>query len=108
MSKYHNRKTLFDGKYFDSKKEADRYAELRLMERAGIIHGLKCQVPYILIPTQYVNGKLAEQACVYKADFVYHQNGQLVVEDTKGYRTADYIIKRKLMLQNYGIRIKET
>lgn len=108
MSKYHNRKTLFDGKRFDSKKEADRYAELRLMERAGIIHGLKRQVPYVLIPTQYINGKAVERPCVYKADFVYHQNDRLVVEDAKGYRTADYVIKRKLMLEKYGIRIKET
>lgn len=78
------------------------------MEKAGAIRELKFQVPYTLIPAQYENGKCVERACVYKADFVYKQNGRLVVEDCKGYRTEVYRIKRKLMLREYGIRIKET
>lgn len=106
-AKYHNKKTTYDGKTFDSKKEADRYAELRLLERAGKISGLMWQVPYMLIPAQYIGGKCVERSCVYVADFVYHVGGNVVVEDTKGVRTPDYIIKRKLMLKEYGIRIKE-
>lgn len=105
--KYRNRKTAYDGKVFDSKKEADRYAELKLLERAGKISGLMWQVPYLLIPTQYIGGKCVERSCVYVADFVYHIGDSVVVEDTKGVRTPDYIIKRKLMLKEYGIRIKE-
>jgi len=105
--KYHNRKTVYDGKTFASKKEADRYAELRLLERAGKITGLMWQVPYLLIPAQYINGKCVERSCVYVADFVYHAGDAVVVEDTKGVRTPEYIIKRKLMLKEYGIRIKE-
>lgn len=102
-TKYHNKKQ--DG--FDSRKEARRHQELLLLERAGQIHGLKTQVEYILIPAQYIDGKCVERSCKYYADFVYLQDGQLVVEDAKGYRTKDYVIKRKLMLQKYGIRIRE-
>ena len=95
-------------------KERKRGAELELMQRAGIISGLQKQVPYELIPANYevVNGKrkCIERACTYKADFVYYdvENKQLVVEDSKGFRTKDYIIKRKLMLHVHGIKIKET
>ena len=95
-------------------KERKRGAELELMQRAGIISDLQKQVPYELIPAHYevVNGKrkCIERACTYKADFVYYdiENKQLVVEDSKGFRTKDYIIKRKLMLHMHGIKIKET
>lgn len=95
-------------------KERKRGAELELMQRAGIISDLQTQVPYELIPAHYevVNGKrkCIERACTYKADFVYYdvENKQLVVEDSKGFRTKDYIIKRKLMLHVHGIKIKET
>ena len=107
--KYHNEKATFDGREFDSRKEARRYAELRLMERAKLISGLECQKKYVLIPTQKdpVTGKVLERECYYLADFVYYENGELVVEDTKGVKTKDYIIKRKLMLYVQGIRIKE-
>ena len=95
-------------------KERKRGAELELMQRAGIISDLQTQVPYELIPAYYevINGKrkCIERACTYKADFVYYDvvNKQLVVEDSKGFRTKDYIIKRKLMLHVHGIKIKET
>jgi hypothetical protein len=95
-------------------KERKRGAELELMQRAGIISDLQTQDPYELIPAHYevVNGKrkCIERACTYKADFVYYdvENKQLVVEDSKGFRTKDYIIKRKLMLHVHGIKIKET
>lgn len=107
MPKYGNRKVIHDGIEFDSVKEAHRYCELKLMQRAGVISDLQLQVPFELIPTQRIDGKLAEKAVNYVADFVYKQNGQTVVEDTKGMRTRDYIIKRKLMLYVHGIRIVE-
>ena len=107
MSKYGNRKVIHDGIEFDSVKEAHRYCELKLMQRAGVISDLQLQVPFELIPTQRIDGKLAEKAVNYVADFVYQQNGVQVVEDTKGVRTKEYIIKRKLMLWVHGIRIRE-
>lgn len=79
------------------------------MERGGLISDLKEQVKYELIPKQYVDGKLVERAVTYIADFVYLDNrtGRVVVEDTKGFKTKDYIIKRKLLLKVYGLRIQE-
>lgn len=122
-SKYGSRKVTVDGVTYDSVKEYRRFKELSLLERAGTIQNLQRQVKYVLIPAQreYCNdiytrgcnkgcfkpGKLIERECSYIADFVYTQNGEIVVEDTKGFRTKDYIIKRKLMLWNYGIQIKE-
>ena len=95
-------------------KERKRGAELELMQRAGIISDLQKQVTYELIPAHYevVNGKrkCIERACTYRADFVYFDEElkQLIVEDSKGFRTKDYVIKRKLMLHVHGIKIKET
>lgn len=109
MSKYNAQKTTVDGITYDSRKEAQRAQELRLMLKAGIISNLREQVPYELIPAQKNEyGKVIERAVVYKADFVYDdEKGKTVVEDTKGVRTKEYIIKRKLMLYEYGIRISE-
>lgn len=105
--KYNNHKTVIDGIAFDSLKEANRYIDLVEMERNGEISDLMRQVKFELIPSQFVDGKCVERKCVYVADFVYVQDGKTVVEDTKGFKTKDYIIKRKLMLEKYGIRIKE-
>ena len=113
MSKYNSKKTVVNGIVFDSRKEAKRYSELLLLERAGVIKNLELQKSFELIPTQYEvlpngkKGKCIERAVTYKADFVYNENEKMVVEDTKGFRTDKYIIKRKLMLYKYGIRIKE-
>lgn len=107
MNKYKNRKVTIYGETFDSRKEAHRYGELLLLQKAGVISDLKRQVKFELIPSQRVNGKVAERACTYVADFVYTENGKKVVEDTKGFRTKDYIIKRKLMLYIHGIQIRE-
>lgn len=108
-TKYRSKTVWVDGEQFDSKKEALRWRELRILEKAGKIHGLKRQVRYLLIPTQYDDdGKCLERSCNYFADFVYFEGPKLVVEDTKGYRTPEYVIKRKLMLSVYGIRIRET
>ena len=106
-SKYRNKKVVVDGITFDSKKEATRYRELVLLERAGRITDLQQQVKYELIPSQKINGKVVERPCFYVADFVYTQDGQRIVEDTKGFKTPEYIIKRKLLLHKYGIRINE-
>ena len=107
QNKYHNQKVVVDGITFDSKKEAKRYRELSLLQRAGAICDLEFQKQYILVPSQKINGKVVEQSVKYKADFVYTENGVTVVEDTKGVKTKDYIIKRKLMLYIHGIRIRE-
>ena len=118
-NKYKSHKTSVNGVIFDSKKEYNRYIELTLLSRSGAIKGLKRQVKFELIPAQYEpdiigprgkakKGKLIERAVSYIADFVYtDENGKTVVEDTKGFRTKDYIIKRKLLLYMHGIRIKE-
>lgn len=106
-SKYHAKKVTHNGITYDSKKECQRHSELLLLERAGVIQGLQRQVKYELIPSQRVDGKVVERPVAYVADFVYQQNGNTVVEDTKGVKTKDYIIKRKLMLWVHGIRIKE-
>lgn len=107
-NKYRNNKVTYDRIIFDSKKEAQRYAELKMLERVGKIKELKRQVPFTLIPKICdQNGKCIQRACKYYADFVYMLNGKLVVEDTKGVRTAEYKIKKKLMLYQHNIIIKE-
>lgn len=107
MNKYRSKKTVVDGITFDSKKEANRYLELKMLEESGAIQDLQRQVKYVLIPSQRINGKVVERECSYKADFVYKENGKTIVEDTKGFRTTDYRIKRKMMLYVHGIHIKE-
>jgi len=101
-NKYHATRTVVDGITFDSKREAARYAELKLMQRAGLISDLRRQVKYELIPKQQ-----GERAVSYIADFVYSENGQTVVEDVKGVRTPVYKIKKKLMLWRHGVKIRE-
>lgn len=121
MSKYHSKKITRDGITFDSRREYNRYCELLLLEKAGEIKDLKRQVKFVLIPAQreftnevgkngrFKKGKLLERECSYLADFVYvdSKTGKTIVEDSKGFRTRDYVIKRKLMLHVHGIRIKE-
>ena len=92
-----------------SKKEHDRANTLKMWQRAGVISNLREQVPYELIPAHRFEDGTLERACKYIADFVYTDNetGETIVEDTKGVRTKEYVIKRKLMLFLHGIRIKE-
>ena len=111
-NKYHNRKVIVDGMRFDSVKEAKRWRELCLLYRAGEIGEVERQVEFLLIPSQRTrtpDGKTkTERAVKYRADFVYlDKNGRQVVEDVKGVRTKEYIIKRKLLLFLRGIAIKE-
>ena len=110
--KYHAKKTVVDGIEFDSAKEANRWSELRLMEKAGDISDLRRQVEYELIPKQTAEDGTTERAVRYIADFVYtDHDGKTVVEDVKGYKRGQaytvFAIKRKLMLQRYGIAVKE-
>jgi hypothetical protein len=122
MNKYHNRKVITsDGISHDSQREANRWCELKLLERAGKIKDLQRQVKFVLIPAQVEvyerygkkgqrlndGERVIEKECAYIADFTYTENGKKVVEDTKGMKTKDYIIKRKLMLYIHHIRIKE-
>ena len=109
VNKYRNQKTEVDGITFDSRKEANRWAELKLLERAGEISFLERQPSFVLIPKQVRNGKVIERQTVYKGDFSYQDNktGETVVEDVKGVKTKEYVLKRKLMLWEYGIIIKE-
>lgn len=118
-NKYNNRKIVVNGIVFDSAKEAHRYSELLVLLKAGEISDLKRQVKYTLIPPQREPdtvgprggvrpGRLIEHEVSYVADFVYKdKDGNEIVEDTKGFRTKDYVIKRKLALYLLGIRIRE-
>ena len=106
--KYGNNKITIDGIRFDSKREAQRWQELRLMERAGRITDLRRQVKFVLIPSQRgEDGKVIEKQVTYIADFVYLKDGKTVVEDSKGYRTEVYRLKKKMMLYFFHVRIQE-
>ncbi len=113
QSKYNAKKVTVDGITFDSKKEAKRYCELKLLERAGEIKNLRRQVRFELTPVfKDYSGKVIERESSYIADFVYEQVlpmglTKTVVEDVKGVETDVYKLKRKLMLDKYGIRIRE-
>lgn len=121
-NKYYNKTIIVDGVVFQSKREARRWLELKLLERSGEITDLRRQVKFELIPAQrepdtygprggVIKGKVLEKEVAYWADFTYVQNGELIVEDCKGYKGggayAVFTIKRKLMFYLHGIRIKE-
>lgn len=119
-SKYHSKKVSIQGEVLDSKKEARRFLELQMLEKAGRISGLQRQKKFVLVPAQYepettgprggkIKGKLLEREVAYYADFVYfdEEEKDFVIEDTKGVRTPEYIIKRKLMLWLNGYQIRE-
>lgn len=103
ISKYGAQKCVIDGIKFDSKKEAARYCELRLLERTGEIRNLRLQIPYVLIPKSRYGREIK-----YIADFVYFENDEIIIEDVKGVRTAVYRLKKRMMAEKYGIIIKET
>lgn len=107
--KYRNKKCQWMGIQFDSIRERDRYIVLSDQEKQGIISHLRRQVRFELVPNQWHNGKLVERKVEYVADFVYMDRyGQTIVEDSKGFRKNQvWIIKRKLMLEKYGIRVQE-
>lgn len=107
--KYGNRKVTLDGHTFDSKREATRYGVLKMFEATGQITDLELQPRFELIPKQRRDDGKPERACEYVADFQYTDTatGQTVIEDAKGMRTRDYIVKRKLMLHVHGISVRE-
>jgi hypothetical protein len=102
VSKYRNVKT--DG--YSSKKEARRAAELQLLEKGKAITDLQEQFTFVLAPAVVLNGR-RKPALKYIADFVYFENGKLVVEDVKGIKTPVYRIKQHLMATVHNIQIRE-
>lgn len=117
--KYHNKRVEYNGLMFDSLKEKRRYCELLLLQKRGIISDLRLQVPFELIPAIYedsekqlktktkIISRCVQRAVSYVADFVYTSDGQTIVEDTKGFRTKEYELKKKMMRAFLGITIKE-
>lgn len=103
LRKYRNNPTEFNGRKFDSQKEARRAGELQLLERLGEIEDLDYQIAF---PFDYNGIRL----CKYIADFVYYQNGQRVVEDVKSAasKTPLYNLKKKMMKAFHGVEILET
>jgi hypothetical protein len=101
-NKYSAKKSqCMHGHTHDSRKEAQRCDELHLLQRTGMIKDLEIQRKFVLVPSMKYSNMPNERECAYVADFCYKENDTLVVEDTKGYRTKDYIIKRKLFKQKY-------
>lgn len=109
--KYQNHRIELDGLKFDSKKEAQRYKVLKLMEKDGLIEQLKCQVAFVLAEgVRFANEERKKPALRYFADFVYTQNGSYIVEDVKSKTTRslpEYRIKKHLMMSVHGIEITE-
>jgi Protein of unknown function (DUF1064). len=118
-SKYHNQRTTRGNLTFDSKKEAQRFGELQILLIAGAIRNLKLQCDFTLQEAYTTPDGERVRAIRYKADFIYERESgpdaqrqacwKLVVEDVKSSatKTKDYIIKRKLMQERYGISIVE-
>lgn len=113
MKRKYNNKIIHrkDGK-FDSKKEYSVWLKLKRQQEMGLIRDLKRQVPFVLIPTQYEivdkKRKVIEKECKYVADYVWIDNetNESVIADCKGIQTPEFVIKRKLMLYIFGIKIK--
>ena len=108
-SKYSNTKT--NG--YDSKKEYNRSVVLKMLEKKGLVSDLKEQVPFVIAPAYYVKNFKGKDTCVlrdvkYIADFVYTEKEKTIVEDCKGFRTAQYTKKKNLMKRILGIEILET
>lgn len=101
-NKYHAEKTEIDGIKFASRKEARRYQELKLLQRAGVIKDLKLQVPFVLFEKNEY-GRVIK----YVADFTYYEGDQYVVEDVKGILTPLYKLKKRIVAEHFGIKIKE-
>ena len=117
--KYKNKRVECDGRVFDSLKEYKRYCQLKALLKCGAISDLKLQVPFELVPAVYedvvkqlktktkVEKKCVQRAIKYVADFVYMKDGQMIVEDTKGFRTKEYELKKKMMRALLGTVIRE-
>jgi len=99
-NKYKNKKTTVDNIVFDSKREAGRYGELKILQLSGVIKDLKLQPKFLLCKGVRWNGR-KQRDRYYVADFYYIENGQQVVEDSKGFRTDVYKLKRSIFLSMY-------
>lgn len=116
MNRFYKKNTKYNSEKingFDSKKEYRRFCELKILESKNIISDLNTQVPYILCPKQEGLDFKGKTICIrremkYIADFVYIENGNIIVEDSKGFKTEQYKRKKRLMERIYGIKIKET
>lgn len=100
MNKYSAVKTEIDGVVFASKKEARRYQELKLLQKAKKIHMLELQPKFPIVINKV-------KVCTYIADFEYMENGFRIIEDVKGMKTPVYRLKKKLVQAVYGIEVKE-
>ncbi len=107
QSKYRNQRVTIDGISFDSKKEGERYRQLKMLERAGKVSNLALQPAFELAPAVSIAGKL-KKPLRYVADFSYIKNGKIITEDVKGMKTDVYLIKKHLLKHIYGIDILET
>lgn len=110
MSKYRNQPCDYDGHHFDSKAERDRYIELVLLQNMGVIKGLECQKKFVLQSKgKYPRSGKPFSEISYIADFAYTiaDTGEKIVEDVKGYRTREFIMKKKMMAKVYYIEIQE-
>lgn len=106
--KYGNEKVEDAGRTFDSKAEHKRWQYLAMLERAGEIRDLRCQVPFELIPAQVTPSGKKVRPTVYLADFTYTtKDGRFVCEDVKGTATDVWKLKQKLMLHVHGIEVQE-
>lgn len=108
INKYKNTNTEIDGIVFDSKKEAKRWSELKLLQRAGEISDLQRQVSITLIPTHKTPSGKTVRGMKYIADFTYTKGGIKIIEDTKGYRTDVFKAKLKIMSYMLGLEVIET
>ena len=101
-NKYKTKKVTIDGIVFDSQKEAKKYCELKLLKRAGEIADFQLQPEFVLQEGFRAKSGQWIRPIKYKADFrIIHTDGKEVVIDTKGFKTKDYLIKRKMLLKKY-------
>lgn len=100
MNKYRNKKVIVDKKEFDSKREGNRYKELKLLERAGEIKNLELQPRFLLQDSFKKNGRTFRKI-EYVADFKYIENGKAIVEDVKGMQTDVFKLKHKIFEKVY-------
>ncbi len=107
MSKYHAKKESRGAITFDSMKEARRFDELMLLLRAGEIKDLKLQVNFTLMEGFTTIDGIKIKPITYRADFTYTEGDRRIVEDVKGVKTREYELKRKLMLDKYGVTVRE-
>lgn len=107
MPKYRNQRVWTEEwGWFDSKRELERWQELRLLERSGAIRDLRRQVTFDLAPGVRLDGR-KRPPIRFRADHVYQENGREIVEDVKGFRTQGYKLKRHLMMATHGIEVRE-